>query len=268
MGVAAEVRSEDCSPRECITLPIKSLRRDGGTQARASINADVVEEYAELMLEGIEFPPVRAHFDGTSYWLADGFHRVAAAERLKRETIWVRISHGTLADAQWDSYCANALHGLRRTPDDMRLIVARALHHERAQRLSNRELGRHLYVSERTIRRIRERLSAATAADTRIGTRNGREYEIHTANIGKPQRDASGAKNLEVRATIDRRLAADVLVMDREASPEVRRILRIFANWTQGAPEPLAVLQALENLIAELKGSRVSLGQASLRGRQ
>lgn len=55
------------------------LRRDGGTQPRAAINLDVACEYGDAMKSGAKFPPVVAFYDGTDYWLADGFHRVEGA---------------------------------------------------------------------------------------------------------------------------------------------------------------------------------------------
>jgi len=251
MGPVAEL-----SP---IELAVKRLRRDGETLSRTSLNPELIEEYTELTLQGVELPPVRACFDGTSYWLTDGFHRAAAAQRSNKETIRVQVFRGNLADAQWDSYRANAVHGLRRTAEDLRLVVMRALCHEKSANLTNCELARHLQVSEKTIRRVRSLLSSARAEDERVAMRNGREYKIHTANIGKagngPRTHKTAEK--EAQATLDRRLVADLLIMDREATPDVRRILVVFRNWTQRAPNPLSVLQALEGVVGELKRNRV-----------
>ena len=163
-----------------IELPLETLRRDGETQSRASLSCQVISDYTQLMSEGLEFPPVRACFDGSSYWLTDGFHRVTAAERLGHPKIRVDVFHGSINDARWDSYHVNAQHGLRRTPEDLMLVAKRAVLHERSAHLSNRELARHLQVSEKTIRRVRQTVSAAHAADKRIATRNGRAYVIHT----------------------------------------------------------------------------------------
>lgn len=245
----AEVGSTEL---DCIQLRLTMLRRDGETQARMRLNLQVVEEYAELMREGIELPPIRACFDGSNYWITDGFHRVCAAEHLHLEAIRVEVFHGTLTDAQWESYGANAVHGLRRTLEDLRLIVGRALRHEKSANLTNCELARHLHVSEKTIRRFRNLLSSARAEDERTAVRNGHEYKIHTANIGKSVRTAK-CSNGKANVTLERRLAADLLMMDREAGPEVRRVLVIFRNWTQRAPNPLSVLQALEHVITEVK---------------
>jgi hypothetical protein len=38
--------------------------------------------------------------DGDNYWLADGFHRIAAAERLGHRDIRAMIRLGSLSDAQ------------------------------------------------------------------------------------------------------------------------------------------------------------------------
>ena len=63
-----------------VNIPIKSIRRDGGTQPRVAINQTTVEEYASDMKEGASFPPVLLFFDSTDYWLADGYHRVDRME--------------------------------------------------------------------------------------------------------------------------------------------------------------------------------------------
>ena len=72
---------------------------DGGAQMRAEMKPDVVLDYAEDMAAGAIFPPVVVYFDGTEYWLADGFHRVAAARKIERETIEAEVREGTARDA-------------------------------------------------------------------------------------------------------------------------------------------------------------------------
>jgi predicted nucleic acid-binding protein len=57
-------------------IPLESIRIDGGTQIRLEIRTDVVQEYAELIAK---LPPITVFFDGSTYWLADGFHRYHAA---------------------------------------------------------------------------------------------------------------------------------------------------------------------------------------------
>ena len=59
-------------------LKPSQIRQDGGTQPRAEIWQDVVDDYAEQMTAGATFPPIVVFYDGTHYWLADGFHRLAA----------------------------------------------------------------------------------------------------------------------------------------------------------------------------------------------
>jgi uncharacterized ParB-like nuclease family protein len=257
MEKAHELKPQESQKLERVDVPIRVLRLDGETESRTRINAEVTEEYVELILEGIELPPVRVCWDGTSYWLTDGFHRVAAAQRLGHKTISAEVFHGTLSDAQWDSYRANAVHGLRRTPADVKLVIARALRHENSAKLTNCELARHLHVSEKTIRRFRSQLPSAQAEDERIARRKGQEYKINTANIGKagkrpPTQPTPAA---DAAATLERRLAADLITMDHEASPDVRRILKVFGQWVERAPDPSIVLGALTDLVKEFKGN-------------
>ena len=105
------------------SLPIALIKRDGGTQSRAKIYWETVQEYTEALLNGDKFPPIIVYYDGSEYWLADGFHRMDAYIACRQATIPVTIRQGTRRDAVLHSVGANATHGLRRTNQDKRRAV-------------------------------------------------------------------------------------------------------------------------------------------------
>ena len=67
-------------------IPLSRIK-DGGAQMRAEMNVDLINEYAEAMLNGAVFPPIDLFYDGADYWLGEGYHRVEAARKIERETI-------------------------------------------------------------------------------------------------------------------------------------------------------------------------------------
>ena len=86
---------------ETTRLPLGQLRTDGGTQIRAKVDQRVVEEYAEQMASPeTEFPPVIVFDDGHDCWLADGFHRVAAADRAPLADIPRKVRPGSHREAR------------------------------------------------------------------------------------------------------------------------------------------------------------------------
>lgn len=101
-------------------VPLHSIRCDGGTQPREALNDAVVQEYAGRLVEGDEFPPVTVYYDGSDYWLADGFHRMAAHDLGGRDAIPADVRQGARRDAVLHSVGANAAHGLPRTNADKR----------------------------------------------------------------------------------------------------------------------------------------------------
>jgi uncharacterized ParB-like nuclease family protein len=105
------------------TIPLDQIKTDGGTQARAALNEDVVAEYAESIKGGADLPPVVVFQDGKRYWLADGFHRFHAHRKALAESITADVRVGTKRDAILHSVGANAAHGLRRTNADKRCAV-------------------------------------------------------------------------------------------------------------------------------------------------
>lgn len=171
------------------TLAISTIRRDGDTQPRQGMNEDAVTDYVAALADGAEFPPVDVMFDGNAYWLFDGFHRIEAHLRSERIIVTANIYNGTLEDARWRSYAANQTHGLRRSTADKERAIRHALRHPKAPGLSDRELARHLGVSDKTVGKYRGEMEV-TAEIPQSVTRTGADGRtINVANIGKPSDD-------------------------------------------------------------------------------
>lgn len=109
-------------------LNIKAINTgDGDLQSRVKVDESVVADYAQVLKEGGELPPVVVFFDGADNWLADGFHRLHAYNTDKRASIPADVRAGTRRDAMLYSFGANGAHGLRRTNDDKRKAVSAML---------------------------------------------------------------------------------------------------------------------------------------------
>lgn len=167
-------------------IEIEKLILDAGTQPRAGIDRNVVNEYADMMQEGDVFPEVEVFTDGTHYWLADGFHRVMAAKRLGFVDLDARLHNGGLREAQLYSAAANATHGLHRTIEDKRRAVKLLLSDPEWREWSDREIARmtktsHTFVSE--MRKEDPEAAKVTVRQTRRGT------TWNTEASGKTPRD-------------------------------------------------------------------------------
>lgn len=165
---------------------------DGTVQPRVTIDAAIVAEYAEAMAAGAEFPPIVVFFDGAAHWLADGFHRTKAAERLGLAALNADVRRGTRRDATLYAIGANQTHGLRRTNADKRKAVLTLLGDGQWRRWSDAEIGRRCGVSQPFVSSLRSKPSynAYKIEPTRSVERNGRTYEMDTAAIGKRQADS------------------------------------------------------------------------------
>ena len=161
------------------------IRINGGTQSRAAINQEVVSEYAEAIAGGAEFPPIVVFFDGSSYWLADGFHRYRAYAQTNAHEVPADIRQGSQRDAVLYSVGANASHGLRRTNDDKRRAVMVLLNDPEWSKWSDREIARQAGVGNQMVGHLRKSICVNHTDDApRTVTRSGTTYEQNTANIG------------------------------------------------------------------------------------
>jgi ParB-like chromosome segregation protein Spo0J len=151
-------------------LELNKIRIDGGTQSRESISEPLVSDYTEVLMDGIEMPPVIIFYDGLHYWLADGFHRYHAHKRAKRTEIEGDVRNGTKRDAKVFSWSANADHGFRRSNEDKRKVIMEVLADIEFGGLSEREIAKLCKVSYTTVSRVKKSL------------------EINTKPVAKPEK--------------------------------------------------------------------------------
>ncbi|NER93423.1 MAG: ParB N-terminal domain-containing protein [Symploca sp. SIO1B1] len=148
-------------------LSISEIRRDGGTQSREKLDLSHVATLKEAIEDGAELDPVIVFYDGESYWLADGFHRCKASLESGLEDIQVIIHQGTRRDAVLYSVGANAEHKAvkPRSRADKRRAVMMLLNDPEWNKWSNREIARQCKVNEKTVRNIRNSLTADIRTD-------------------------------------------------------------------------------------------------------
>lgn len=157
-------------------LALKNIDIYGGTQARVATNDEAISSYADAMLEGAEFPPVIVYYDGSKYWLADGFHRYLAAQRNGAEAIAAEIHEGSRTDALRHALGANATNGIYRSNADKRNACEVAL--EEWPNMSNAVIAELCRVSPDLVRRCRlemEKLNRIDSADHVTG-KDGKQY--------------------------------------------------------------------------------------------
>lgn len=166
-------------------IALASIRIDGGTQPRASVDMMYVAELAQAIEDGTTLPAIITFYDGTDYWLADGFHRYHASQQLDKETIDAEVRQGTRRDAIWFALGANKTHGLRTSTADKQRAIKTALNDPEWKLKSDREIGNHCGVDHKTVGAMRQNLTGEfPQSPIRIGA-DGRTY--NTVNIGRAQ---------------------------------------------------------------------------------
>jgi ParB-like chromosome segregation protein Spo0J len=154
-------------------IDIQSLTFDPELQVRVRINDEQVSLYAECMASEEDmkvFPPVEIFYDGVKYWLADGHHRRAAAEKAGHKRIWGIVKSGTHDDALWAAIVANGKQGLPLTREDKKRAVEIAV--KKLPGKSLRLLAEKVGSSPQTVMRIKDQLfqmEQLTVPETTVG---------------------------------------------------------------------------------------------------
>lgn len=151
-------------PSRITDLAIIDVRLDGATQSRAGLNDEQIASYAEKVTAGVEFPPLVVFYDGESYWLADGFHRVHGYVHAGRQRIPCDVRQGTQRDAILFGVGANDDHGLPRTRADKRRAVGLLLSDEEWSGKSDRWIAQACKVNHELVGSMRAETTGGSAS--------------------------------------------------------------------------------------------------------
>lgn len=166
-----------------MNLPLDAIQLDTSIQCRASIDTGVVNEYAERMQAGDEFPPIEVFGTKTKCWIADGWHRVLGARQIGTASIKARLSPGGRVEALRQALGANALHGHRRSNADKRRSVEIAL--REFPKLSSRGVAKLCGVGDDLVVSMRPQVPE-NGTSTRTG-QDGKQYPARRHVVPEPQ---------------------------------------------------------------------------------
>jgi site-specific DNA-methyltransferase (adenine-specific) len=157
------------------------------------LRQDVIDEYREGLQRGDLFPAVTVFFDGTQYYLVDGFYRYYAYRLEQTEKIEVAIHEGTLREALLYSAGINQKHGVRRTHADKWRAVQILLADAEWSQWSDNAIAKHCGVDHKTVAKYRL-LAPASLGNSQVNpvhpvrkyrNKHARLGTMQTANIGK-----------------------------------------------------------------------------------
>jgi hypothetical protein len=201
------------APREA--LPLSSIERDPAINCRAGgVNEKLVIEYTEAMKGDAPFPPVAVFRDADGVnWLADGFHRCAAAERVGggEGKVLTEIRQGDRRAALLFAASANAAHGARRSNADKRQAVTMLLADPEWATKSDAWIAEKCAVSDRFVARYRP-----TPNDSELLEREGKD--------GKKRRAPKHSKRARGKAKTNPEKAAAALT--RKFEKEGRQFVK------------------------------------------
>jgi ParB-like chromosome segregation protein Spo0J len=232
-------------------LELKKIRLDGGTQVRASIKEDAVMHYAMSMEEGAIFPAMRVFFDGTDYWLADGFHRYHAALRIGVVTFPCDIETGTPRDALFFGSSANNLHGQPMDNADKRKVTMIFVEDFEWGEWSNAEIARKIGVSAPFVAKMRGESAPAVrkyiTPKGNVAEKRTPEKKDKPAKPAKPVKEAPLVEPAKVEpAVVDHRQEmVDELIAQNETLTDRLAIKAMDATADEK--------KAAEDLIKQLR---------------
>lgn len=204
------------------TLNLQTIIIDKGTQSRAQISEETVSDYAEAMQAGDQFPPITVFHDGVDYYLADGFHRLHAAQRLGKASIQAEVRTGTLRDAILYSLGANDKHGLRRSNADKRKCVRTLLEDFEWGEMSVSEMARICCVSPQLVSAVKAEMDGGTKVSSVNFNAPKKTKPVKLNNVIEPEEPAEKDEAVQELLAENQRLA-DRLAVNALPSEEEKQ---------------------------------------------
>jgi hypothetical protein len=245
------------------TLNLLNIRIDGGTQARARLNQDVVAEYAEKMRDGEVFPPVTVFFDGSDYWLADGFHRYFATKANAKTSIDADVENGTVQEARKYSWKANSKRGLQLSSDDYKNIICEMYKDEETKKWSSRQIAEWVGVSHTYVSKIKNSLETVASENTekKYINKHGKESVMKTEKIGKtvqkiPAPDMTTALMVKQEVVMELNEKIDELAQTVNVLADENTVMRdkiAIGQWDASEIEKIDAEQRMADLREQIR---------------
>ena len=177
-------------------IEITKITTDDEIQQRVEMADWKIREYYESMKRGDSFPAIVVFFDGETYWLADGFHRVAAARKIEKLTFEAEIKNGSKRDAIFYALASNKSHGLNRNRKDIKKAILTILSDAEWSQMSNVAIANHIGCSEGTVRYWKRKMMTETIEIERPKNYDGppseffgKMFGLYKEREGKPLTD-------------------------------------------------------------------------------
>ena len=243
-------------------LDVTAVRTDGGTQTRAELNLEHVNDIADAARAKKELPAIVVFFDGTHYWLGDGFHRLAGVIAACLGWIEADVRQGTRRDAVLFSVGANASHGLKRSNADKRRAVETLLRDPEWAQWSDREIARQCNVDHKSVAKLRHgtngEIPNAAAHDDARKCVDGRNYPAKRSPAPSKATSVPSIDTEENLADVIHPSTPPLAVPSPELPPEpearkwspheLTELVRVVLNACHDQHE---VLDALEKRVSE-----------------
>lgn len=176
------------------SILISQISLERSPFVRAAVNSEAVQDYAELYRSGtMREEPVVFVDEAGEILLADGRHRIEAAQLAGMDSIKCQVERGGFSEALKWALTANSAHGLRRTNADKKVCVIEAL--KEWPRLSNPQVAELCAVTDRYVTTVRRELESSKdipKTTSRICS-DGRTYSI--SNCSRSKKTHVGTEN-------------------------------------------------------------------------
>ena len=239
-------------------IDLHAITFDAQTQVRAAVSEQVVSDYAERMADGVVFPPVVLFHDGTTYYMADGFHRGLAATRNGANDISATIKTGTQTDALWYALGANKTNGHRLTRADKKHAILVAL--KTWPTRSERDLAEHVGCSKTYVHNLKSQVVSSDHLADRVTGKDGKSYpaRLDKSREGVKRR-LEQMREMAAKGYTSRQIAAELGVGVEGCRRTLRQEqIEVHADQiTKGArqPDPRRIVEGIvmgmENMVAD-----------------
>jgi hypothetical protein len=238
-------------------LPLATIRTDGGTQSREQLSEETVADYAEAMQAGAGFPPIVVFHDGSTPWLADGFHRLFAARKAGLNQLPADVRQGTRTDAIWYAIGANKANGQRPSRGDVKHAVLLALKTWPEKTL--REIGGQIGCSFTYVGVVKRELYTSAQLPDAPATVTGRDGKTYPTS--KPRQSCAEAQYQPEAQPMTQPSAAQAPPQPKREIPQPRGValgyaMKAISFLQQIPPDDALRDEALDDVIRWIEHNR------------